>query len=100
VACKPSSVCGGSSRAPLTVGPHYGHASRSTNTSQTADDGAAISRSTLSMMLQIPASPSLHTAGERLTADFLALITLSFQHHHCACIYWDGAAGPNWFLTF
>src|ERR1700753_569940 len=43
---KPSSVCGGSRRAPLTVGPHCGHASRSTSTFHTADDGAAINRLT------------------------------------------------------
>src|ERR1700722_18818917 len=49
VAPSDSSVCGESSRAPLTVGPHCGHASRSTRTFHAADDGAAISRSTASI---------------------------------------------------
>ena len=41
VAPNDSSVCGESSEAPLTVGPHRGHASRSTRTSHAADGGAA-----------------------------------------------------------
>jgi hypothetical protein len=47
-------VCGGSSRAPLTVGPHFGHASRSTRTSHAADDDAAINLSTASMEKEVP----------------------------------------------
>ncbi|MGO9654368.1 hypothetical protein [Mycobacterium sp.] len=54
VACKASSVYGGSSRARLIVGPHFGHASRSTRTAQTADDGAVINLSTASTMRRYP----------------------------------------------
>src|ERR1700712_3457075 len=45
-----SSVCGGSSSPALTVGPHFGHASRSTSTFHTTDGGAAMSLSTASIM--------------------------------------------------
>src|ERR1700722_7924339 len=50
VAPNDSSVCGESSRAPLTVGPHCGHASRSTRTFHAAADGASISRATVGIM--------------------------------------------------
>jgi hypothetical protein len=74
VACNANAVCGGSSRAPLTVGPHFGHASRSTRTSHAADAGAAINLSTDSMRMEIPAFRGSHTDALRGVAAEASLL--------------------------